>query len=324
MRYSLILITTLFLASLSSASLAGKLYKWTDERGNVHYSDRIPPQEVTRAHTHLNQRGVTVDKVDRAKTAEELRAAEEEERLRKEQQALIAKQKAEDDVLRRSFRTEDDIVMTRDGQLMAIDANIRIARGNIKRLKIKLEEMQRDAAARELSGGKISAAFQKDIDNKNQALKSAYQSIVNQEHDKDRIRRSFARDLKRFRELKQLEETNDPIQEAEDSFVEALKNVYDCGEDEQCQEPWKRAKAYMRQHNTTPIKMDAQHILMGGRGLADEDISITLSRMRDNQRKRTLIFFDLQCKDSPKGQEFCRGEQVATIKNGFQAAVSEP
>lgn len=302
---------------------AAKMYKWVDDDGGVHYADTLPPIDSARPHSHLDERGITFGTVGAAKTPEQIRQEEEVERLRQERQHLINKQKAADRALLRTFRSEDDIIMTRDGQLQAVDSYRKITHSNIRRLKLKLEAMQRIAAARELSGKKISKRFKEEIEEKNQALKEAYGSIVNREHDKDRIRKSFAQDLNRFRKLKQLKESNDPVQEASESFVEALRNVYVCPDDA-CDAPWLRAKAYMRQYSTTPIKMDANNILMSGAALLKDDISITLSRIRDSTREQTLLFLDLQCEDSPQGRNYCSSEKVESIRLGFQAAVVQP
>jgi hypothetical protein len=323
MRFKLCVIALLLAAWLPIPLMAGKLYKWMDDEGRVHYSDRLPPADTFRPHEHIDERGIVVDKVGAAKTPEQIRQEEEVERLRKERQRLIAEQRAADRVLLRTFRAEDDILMTRDGQLQAIDSYIQITEANIKRLKLKLEEMQREAAARELSGMRISKKFEQEITAKNKALEESYESIVNREHDKDRIRKMFAQDLQRFRELKQLEESNDPMQEAEESFIEALKNVYICS-DSACEAPWRRAKAYMRKHTTTPIKMDAENILMSGAAHEDKALSITLSRIHDSKRDQTLIFMDLQCEDSPQGLEHCASDTVEAVRQGFQAAIAEP
>ena len=260
MRYSAVILL-IFCQSLPLQ--AGRLYKWVDDEGRIHYSDRLPPADTVRPHAHIDERGIIVNSVGAAKTEEQIRQEAEVERLRAERQRLIDEQRAADRVLLRTFRTEDDILMTRDGQLQAVDSYIKITESNIKRLKLKLEKMQRDAAARELSGKRVSKRFQDEIEAKNLALKDAYQSIVNREHDKDRIRKSFAKDQQRFRELKQLEESNDPLQEATETFIEALKNVYICP-DESCDTPWVKAKDYMRLHTTTPIKMRTSALLCRG------------------------------------------------------------
>ncbi len=318
-----ILIATLFIVStLATTVEAAKLYKWVDEEGHTHYSDKLPPTEVKRERSQLDEHGVTIDHVDAAKTPEQLRQEAEEERLRREQEKLAEKQRQEDRVLLRTFRSEDDIIMARDGQIQAVDTYIRVTESNIKRLKHTLTEMQKNAAELELSGQAISPSYRKDIESKRQALKDSYQSIVQHEEEKNRIRQSFAKDLKRFRELKQLVQTDDPMQEANQSYTEALKNVYNCANNKDCEQPWQRARAYVRKHSTTPVKMDGENILMTGAPVENDDISITISRIRDRKTNQTLIFMDLQCKETSQGIALCkRGEKVMRIKEGFQAAL---
>ena len=316
-------VTALFvIASLPVVGHAAKLYKWVDEQGHTHYSDSLPPSDAQRAHSSLDEHGITIDRVEAAKTPEQIRQEAEEARLRQEQERLAEKQRAEDRVLLRTFRSEDDILMSRNGQIQAVDTYIRVTESNIKRLKRTLEDMQKNAAELELSGQSISKKYLNDIETKREALKDSYQSIVEREHEKDRIRQSFAKDLKRFRELKQLAQTNDPVQEATKSLTDALQNVYNCGTDSQCNVAWQRAKDYLRKHGTTPVKMEGENILMTGSPVENEDISITVSRIHDLKNNQTLIFMDLQCKDNNVGYTLCnKGEKVARIKAGFQPAL---
>lgn len=319
------LIIVLFVATcLPALSEAAKLYKWVDEDGHTHYSDKIPPKEAKRARSELDESGVTVDRVDAAKTPEQLLREAEEERLRKEQKRLAEKQRQADRVLLRTFRTEDDILMTRNGQIQAVDTYIRVTRASIKRLKSTLDEMQQNAAKRELSGQTISKRYLKDIATKRQALKDAYQSIIDREDEKNRIRHSFAKDLKRFRELKQLTQGNDPLLEASQSYSDALLNVYQCGDDTACEGPWQRAKAYLKEHSTTPLRMQGENILLTGIPAENEDISITMSRINDRKTGQTLIFMDLQCKATTMGEALCkRGERVQRIKENFQPTLKQ-
>jgi hypothetical protein len=318
-----LLFALLFVMSYLPCTVQGaKLYKWVDEEGHTHYSDKIPPNDAKRARSQLDEHGVTIDKVGAAKTAEQLRLEAEEKRLRMEQERLAEKQRQEDRVLLRTFRSEDDIIMTRDGQIQAVDAYIRVTQANIKRLKNKLAEMQKNAAEIELSGRKVSTRYMSDIETKRQALKDSYQSIVEREKEKNRIRQAFARDLNRFRELKKLARTNDPVQEASQSYSNALLNVYNCGSDLKCERQWKRAKAYLKIHSTTPVKMDGENIVMTGDPIENDDISITVSRILDRATSQTLIFMDLQCKETSVGIALCsRGEKVQRIKQNFHPAL---
>ncbi len=322
MYFRVFITTAILLFSLSDASQAGRLYKWVDDAGNVHYSDKLPPTEAHRARSQLDEHGITVNRVDAAKTEEELQQEAEQERLRLEQQRLLEKQQTQDRVLLRTFRSEDDILMTRNGQIQAVDTSIRVTESNIRRLKATLDDMQQRAARRELSGKPITPKMREDIDKKRVALTEAYQSIIAREHDKNRIRQSFAQDLQRFRELKKINQTNSPVVEADNSFAQALQNVYDCGQDEACTQPWKKARTYLKQHSTTPIKIDAENIIISGEALKEGDISISLSRIRDPKKGNTVIFMDLDCKNDPQRNASCESTpEVKQIKEGFQAAV---
>ncbi|MES9992308.1 MAG: DUF4124 domain-containing protein [Candidatus Thiodiazotropha sp.] len=320
----LVILTALFLLLLPLTSLAGKLYKWVDDKGQTHYTQTLPPTDAHRARSHLDERGIVVREVDAAKTEEELRQEAEQERLRKEQQRLVEEQQTQDRVLLRTFRSEDDIQMTRDGQLQAVDTSIRLTQSNIKRLKATLEDMESDAAKRELSGRQISKRMLQDIDVKRQALNDAYRSIIDREHDKNRIRQSFARDLKRFRELKKLEQSNDPILEAKESFDNALQNVYHCQSGDRCEGPWQIAKTYLKTHSTTPIKIEGDNIVITGEPLDENDISISVSRINDPKIGSIVIFMDLQCKIISSQTRICKNrEKIQRIKQGFRSTLAD-
>ena len=323
MKLNAFIIALIAVASLPTLAEAAKLYKWVDDDGHTHYSDKVPPSDASRARSELDQHGVTIDRVDAAKTQEQLLREAEEARLRKEQERLAEKQRQADRVLLRTFRTEDDILMTRDGQIHAVDTYIRVTQANIKRLKGSLNEMQENAAKLELSGQPVSSRYLKDIETKRLALKDAYQSIIDREEEKNRIRQSFAKDQKRFRELKQLFSTDDPLLEANQSYTDALLNVYQCGDDQRCEQPWLRAKAYLKKHSTTPLKMQGENILMTAIPAENDDISITMSRISDRKTGQTLIFMDLQCKATSMGEALCkRGEKVQRIKQEFQPSLA--
>jgi hypothetical protein len=315
-------IAIFFCFNLSLTCNAGKLYKWVDDEGRTHYSDKLPPSETHRARSHLDQHGITVQKVDAAKTDEELRQEREQERLRLERQRVLEKQQALDRVLLRTFRTEDDILMTRNGQLQAVETHIRVTQSNIKRLKSTLDEMEQFAAQRELSGKLVSKKMLKDIEVKRQALQDAYSSIIDREHHKNRIRQSFAKDLNRFRELKKLNTDTNPIEEAKESFSNALQNVYDCQADRTCDKPWKLAKQYLKKHSTTPVKIDGTNIIITAEPVNEGDISISMSRIEDSRKGNTVIFMDLQCKKDTKRNIACeKTPEVMQIKAGFQQAL---
>jgi hypothetical protein len=324
MRSKITILMALVTLITPLSTLAGKLYKWVDDKGQTHYTQTLPPTDAHRARSQLDERGIIIREVEAAKTQEQLRQEAEQERLRKEQQRLVEKQQAQDRVLLRTFRTEDDILMTRDGQIQSVDTSIRLTQSNIKRIKTTLEDMQTDAAKRELRGARVSKKLLQDIENKREALADAYRSIIDREHDKNRIRQAFARDLKRFRELKKMEQSDDPIQEAREFFDLALQNVYRCQGTDDCEGPWQRARAYLKTHSTTPIKIDGENIVITGEPVEDEDISISVSRINDEKTGALLIFMDLQCKIISMQKRIClNNDAIKQIKEGFRDELTK-
>ena len=67
----------------ATGALAAGMYKWTDEKGIVHYSDQMPSDAVNKGTTVLDKQGRAVKKIEPAPTGDQLKAKElEDERLK--------------------------------------------------------------------------------------------------------------------------------------------------------------------------------------------------------------------------------------------------
>lgn len=314
-KFSSIILTVLIIF-LSQPAMA-KLYKWVDADGNTHYTDKLPPSQTKKPRTELNEQGIEVKKVGRAKSAEEIAQEQELERLRIEREKIIEKQKAEDRVLLRTFRSEDDIVMAQDGKLIAIDVMIDIATSNIKQSKSQLLNMQNNAASLEKRGVKPSTKLLNHISSTRQQLKDSYATIINREKDKDRIRSKTQVDLKRFRELKKLQSGQAPAKQKK-VVTSQLDYVVPCPDTKTCDIYWEKAKQYSLKHATTKIKILAESVLLTAPPNEDDDISITLSRIPKKINRGEHLFFDLQCRTSKVGQKFCGSRKISSIRSGFR------
>src|SRR5688572_27736564 len=91
----------------------GVAYRWVDEKGVVHYGDRIPPQYAQKESSLLNRQGVEVRKLEAQKSPAEL--AEED---RRRQEAL--RQKQRDSFLLTTYTSVKDIEQLRDVRLTQI------------------------------------------------------------------------------------------------------------------------------------------------------------------------------------------------------------
>ena len=238
-------IVLMLLLTLPLSAMGGKLYRWVDSDGRVQYSDRVPPAQRDKGHSRLDESGIELEKVKAARSKEEVEKELARERalkrLRTEQQRLIDKQKAADRVLLRTFRSEDDIKMARDGKLTAIDVHIQVIRGNIKRLKNRLEDLQKGAADLERQGRTPSQHYLDDMTSLRQQIKDAYASIIGKERDKDTIWANHEDDLQRFRSLKKLRPEKPGISPSQQT-ASLLETVVKCLDTESCDLAWKKSQ----------------------------------------------------------------------------------
>jgi hypothetical protein len=322
MRYKTtltILLTTLSIAATTPA--LAKLYRWVDENGKVHYSDKVPPEHVKQARTELDERGLTKEQVERAKTPEEIAKQKEVERLRQEQQRLIEKQEQADNVLLRTFRSEEDIILARDGKLAAIDSRIQMTRSNIGNLKSKLAELQQIETQHKGQGTALPAGVQEELELTHSQLEKKQASILANEQEKEAIRKKYQADLERFRILKNLQtDKSDTATKEQESST--LDTVVPCDDAATCDRYWKQAGSYMRDNAVTPIQMLGPTIMMSKAPRTDEEYGITVSRIRDPEQNTTRIFFDLQCRETAAGRELCASEKVSKIRRGFRQALT--
>ena len=300
---------------ISSNAFAVKLYKWVEEDGTVFYSDKIPPKASKGAHSQLDEEGMTIEKKGAAKTAEQIEQQRELERLRKEKEAVIEKQKAEDRVLLKTFRSEDDMIMARDGKIRSVDNYIDITRGNIKRLKEKLSIMQSQAAELEKAGKQVNPKFREDMEGIKRQINHSYASIVSREQKKEDIREAYDNDIRRFRVLKKLTANNQLEVEAQERAE--LNTVFQCTEINQCNLAWNQAINYVKEHATTKLQLLGEGIYMTRAPSEDQDVSLTVARIKDKKTGKEKIFLDQQCRITIMGQEFCESEASRNLKRNF-------
>jgi len=309
------------LIALSFSTSAAKLYKWVDENGEVYYSDKIPPKANKGAHSLLNEKGIAVESKGPAKTKEEIEKQRELERLRKEKELVIKKQEAKDKVLLKSFRSEDDLILARDGKIRSVDNYINITKGNIKRFKTKLAIMQSQAAELEKAGKTVNKKFLGDMEAIKRQINQSYASIVARQQSKVDIRDAYQADIDRFRVLKKLTATDEETEISKK--VAELNTVFLCIDVIQCNNAWEKAIDYVKNHASTKLQLIGDNIYMTSAPNTDTEISLTVARIKDKNTNEEKIFLDQQCRSSFKGQNFCNSETSLAIKRQFLPTLAK-
>ena len=200
------LLLAIALGTGLSLQAAPQMYKWVDESGNVHYGDSIPPQYAEKEQKRLNPQGVTVEVRERAKTPEELVEERRLATIQEEENERRRQAEARDRILLDTFSNEDEIVMTRNGKVSAIDAVIRVTEGRIESLRTRLAELTNRAANLERSGKPVPDVLHQDIRSARQQIQDNQVYIVQKEREQRETSAKYEADIQRFRELMRLHE----------------------------------------------------------------------------------------------------------------------
>jgi hypothetical protein len=196
-----ILLSGLALGALSiaDAGQSGPVYRWTDEKGVVHYGDSVPPEYSQGGSSVLNSRGVEIGHVEgvgnAAATAEKARAAE------------TARQRAQhDQFLLSTYLSTKDIEQLRDERLSQVDGQIKASALYIDGLDNRLLELidrsshfkpySSDPKAKRMPDDLVEELVRvaNESSSQHQALDAKRQEQVD-------MRSQFDADIARFREL---------------------------------------------------------------------------------------------------------------------------
>ncbi|MGD8430907.1 MAG: DUF4124 domain-containing protein [Ectothiorhodospiraceae bacterium] len=193
---------------------AGKLYKWVDDQGNVHYSDTVPPDEAKKRRKRevKSDTGQTVETIEPPPTREELQARErarkkaEEERRR--QEAVRARQQERDQALLMTYQSVADMERARDDRLAAMESQITLIQSRIDKLETQLAKQRKQAARMERSGRGDPGPVYAQIRQLRGNIEDNRRFIEEKRQAQQRLREEFDQDIKRFRELEEQEKAS--------------------------------------------------------------------------------------------------------------------
>ena len=218
MRKKILLMCVVLL--ITGVATAKKMYKWVDENGRVHYSDKVPPDQVKQAREEFNKEGVVIDQVARAKTKEELAAdaeaakmAEEKAEQERLEQVRLSKERSQ---ILKSYVSEDQIVRIKEERLEALSRNIEMANENLAIQKKNHQDLLKRAADKERNGEVVSETFLGQIETVKKQIAYQEEYIKDKETEKSEITEKYDNDLVKYR--KYTGKTTEVAAQGEDSI----------------------------------------------------------------------------------------------------------
>jgi len=162
----------LLLVLIAMPVSATKLYKLVDENGKVHYSDKVPPDQIRNEHKELSDQGVVKETVAKDLTDEEKVARVEEFKRQREleaqQQREAAALAAEKNKILMSYSSADQIKRLKQERISTLERNIDTAKEHLGIQEKNHNDQRKRAADKERSGEGVSEvllAHSKQIQN---------------------------------------------------------------------------------------------------------------------------------------------------------------
>ncbi len=192
-----LLVLTIGLTHAFSTS-AANLYRYKDEHGVTALGLNIPPHLVRNGYEILGSNGRVIKVVPPALTAEQIatRDAKEAEKIRLAQEAQ--KQKEDDAALLKLYSHPDDAVRVLKRKLQDIEDFISLKNGNISVVKGQLEQEEAKAANMERTGKKIPENILTKIEQQKQKITDIQGDIEVKQNEIPVIKLVFDKIIKRL------------------------------------------------------------------------------------------------------------------------------
>ncbi|HEY3729924.1 MAG TPA: DUF4124 domain-containing protein [Steroidobacteraceae bacterium] len=182
-----------------SAAPSSQTYRWTDDKGVVHYGDSVPAEYAGKERAVLNNQGVEVGHVAGQKSAAQM--------AQDAQAAAAARERAQhDQTLLSSYGSTKEIEIVRDERLAQIDGQLQASSTYIESLATRLGALQERALQFQPYSSEPNA--RKMPDDLAEELVRTANETRNQRKELDAKRKEladtraqFEADIQRFREL---------------------------------------------------------------------------------------------------------------------------
>ena len=207
MRITHTSIVLIFSIILWSGQTWAEYYRWVDKNGETQYGDQVPVEDSQHGRELVNEGGQVVEKIEPARTPEEQKKFEEEQRIANLQRQKILDQEAYDRVLLATFNSVEEIENVRDERVSLIDQSIKLSQSRLRKQEkelIKLNNSRTRFIDRDMQPPEWISK------NENKVLKriDAIEEYVRDKTlEKAKLKKQFDKDIKRYKELTNLDLT---------------------------------------------------------------------------------------------------------------------
>ena len=174
---------------------------WENSDGVRECGETVPPEYAQKSHREISNQGITLEESAKVKTEEERLEEERLLAIQKEEEAKKAEAEAQDKILLDTYSNTDDIQMTSDGKVAALESTINLANKRNEKIQSALDKRTAAAAAKELAGKQPSEELLKDIRSLKRQVKNNNKFIADKRLEQEETRKEYTEKVERFVEL---------------------------------------------------------------------------------------------------------------------------
>ncbi len=206
MKNSLFMISLMCL-TFSSFANAG-LYKWVDEKGEVHFSDKVPVEASRKAVSEINKQGAVTKTVDPEALAQAKLEFEANTAAREKQEALdkvireaAAILKKRDKYLLSTYENQQELRTSFESKINLIKGNEAI----LETQNIVLNKRLTTLKARTLAVKHESkkSELNKKVIRISSTIKQYNKALIQNKEERQKLSKNYKVDIKRYIELTQ-------------------------------------------------------------------------------------------------------------------------
>jgi hypothetical protein len=174
-------------------------YRWTDEKGVVHYGDVVPPEYAMAGRSELDQQGVEISRVSAQMSPED---AERDQQRRD----LEARDKQHDQFLLTTYTSSRDIEQLRDERIALIDGQVSASRARLDEMRSRIESLVVRAQnfkpyASNESARRMPDALAEELVRAVREREALQLALATKQAELIEVRQRFDADLNRYKEL---------------------------------------------------------------------------------------------------------------------------
>lgn len=326
---SIVIISFSFIYSNILYSANKYMKCWKNSDGVTECGNKIPRQYFNQKIRFIDDSGMTRKVKEKAKSREELEAAEKLEQKKSKQLALEneEKNKLQDsqDVLLKTYLNIDALLASMNSKLNIVNIQSSLLQASLPEKKQNFDKLVEQAADIERSGKKMSPQLSAKLKASRSEMNNTQNQIVLADQKNQQIKQTYSKDVEHFILLKSHQITQRRTAQTKDNYSRQSIQVVQlgCNTKNQCNEYWKKAKQFIKEFATTEVLFENKNIAVSDIPLKHHDIAMALSLLETGPADKKIILLQIRCNHEKKGQQFCATDNVSKLQPEFKKMIVE-